>query len=190
MKSRILPIFTVLAAAALAACGDDLFDVRARFEVETDTLTLYAINGSAPTAPVGLNTPFLAAVRADSSFNFDLAFDFAGEDSVRVIPVSRVGGAFGSNRRVGIAPMDVPFESITRAPNGGYLFDSTVTVGVGQAFAVQAVTPYCQLDASSQVFSKIVVDSVDAATRALYLRLVVDPNCGFMGLVDGVVPGS
>ena len=190
MKSRILPLCTVLAAAALAACGDDLFEVRARFEVETDTLTVFAINGSPPTAPVGLNTPFLAAVRADSSFNFDLAFDIGEGDEIRVIPVSRVGGAFGANRRVGIARLDQPFESVTRAPNGGYVFDSTVVVSVGEAFAVQAVTPYCQLDASPTIFSKIVVDSVKASTRELFLRLVVDPNCGFMGLVDGVIPGS
>ena len=191
MKSRLLPIVTVLCAAVLAGCGDDLFDVRARYEVETDTLTVFALNGSPPEAPVGLNTPFLAVVRADSSFNFDLAFDITEDSKVRVIPVSRVGGAFGVGRRIGIVMLEEPFDSVDRAPGGGYVYDSTVVVETGQPFAVQVVTPYCtSFDASSFVYSKIVVDSVRPLSRELFLRVTVDPNCGFRGLVDGVVPGS
>ena len=192
MKSRILTIFTVLAAAALAACGDDdLYDIRAAYEVETDTLTVFAINGSPPTAPVGLNTPFLAVVRADSSFNFDVAFDLTEHpDSVRIIPVSRVGGAFGAGRRIGIARLEQPYDSVRRAPSGGYVFDSTLVVGVGEGLAIQAVTPYCARDVSPMVFSKVIVDSVSATTREIFLRLTSDRNCGFRGLVDGVIPGS
>lgn len=186
MKSRILPIGLVAGAALLAACGDDPFAVNARFDVASETLVVYSLNGTPPTAPVGLNTPFLAAVRADSSFNFDVAFDLTDDGKIRVIPVSKVGSAFGVNRRIGIVAMDAPFASVERAPNSGYVFDSTVVVNVGQAFVVQAVTPYCQLDLSPVIYSKAVVDSVDAASRALYLRLTTDPNCGFMSFLPGI----
>ena len=61
---------------------------------------------------------------------------------------------------------------------------------VGQAVVVQAVTPVCTLSGSSNlIYSKFVVDSVNAATRAMYVRMVVDPNCGFMSFLPGV-PGS
>jgi len=32
------------------------------------------------------------------------------------------------------------------------------------------------------------VDSVNAATRQIYARAVVDPNCGYRGLVADSVP--
>lgn len=186
MKSRILPICVVAGAAVLAACGDDPFAVNAWFEIASETLTVYSLNGTPPTAPVGLNTPFLAAVRADSTFNFDVAFDLTDDGKIRVIPVSKVASAFGVNRRIGIVALDRPFGEITRAPNSGYVFDSTVVVDVGQPFVVQAVTPYCQLDLSPMIYSKAVVDSVDTGTRALYLRLTTDPNCGFMSFLPGI----
>ena len=186
MKSRILPICVVAGAALLAACGEDPFAVQARFEIASETLTVYSLNGTPATAPTGLNTPFLAAVRADSSFNFDVAFDIDAAGDIRVIPVSRVGSAFGVTRRIGIATVTQPFDSLRRAPNSGYVFDSTVVVNVGQTFVVQAVTPYCQLDLSPMIYSKLVVDSIDAGTRAIHLRLTADPNCGFMSFLPGI----
>jgi hypothetical protein len=39
-------------------------------------------------------------------------------------------------------------------------------------------------------YTKLVVDSIDVARRAIFFRTVHDPNCGYRSLVPGVVPKS
>ena len=37
-------------------------------------------------------------------------------------------------------------------------------------------------------YTKLVVDSIDVARRAVFFRTVHDPNCGYRSLIPGVVP--
>ena len=187
MKSRT-PLLVVALAAVAAACGEDPFAVRASLQVVTDTFVVYALNGTDPHLPAGINTPFNAPARVDSTFNFDFALDIDAAGDVVVLPVGKVGTNFGSSRRVSFATPDVPFDSIRRAPDSGYVTDTIITVETGTPVVVQAVTPVCQGStvASPIIYSKFVVDSIDAATRALYVRSVVDPNCGFLSFLPGV----
>ena len=45
------------------------------------------------------------------------------------------------------------------------------------------------VDRTYDLYAKMVVDSVRMSDRSLFVRLVSDPNCGFRGLVPGIVPG-
>ena len=190
MKSRILPFALAAVAAVTAACGKDPFAVDATNDTVADTFVVYALTGTAATLPSAINTPFHAAALVDSSFNFDVALDIDDAGRIVVLPVRRVGTPFSVSRNVGLAAPDTPYDSLKRAPNGGYVVDSTRVVDVGQAVVVQAVTPVCTLSGTSNlIYSKFVVDSVNPATRAMYVRMVVDPNCGFMSFQPGL-PGS
>ena len=38
----------------------------------------------------------------------------------------------------------------------------------------------------NSIYAKLVIDSVNRVTRQLYLRSVVDPNCGFRSFASGI----
>jgi hypothetical protein len=44
----------------------------------------------------------------------------------------------------------------------------------------------CQFALSPYLYAKIAVDSVTLSTRTLYLRMGVDPNCGFRSFAPGI----
>jgi hypothetical protein len=201
LASLLVPL-----AGALAACGDPL-GARANLSVGTDTLVVYALSDPDPsrrdyptalmtaatTSIVG-GTVFVAprVLSASGSGDFDVAFDLDGTGKVVVIPQRRVvPGASG--RAVGLLKSDQSFDALTEAPKRGYQFDTTaVAIGIGETLVLQTQTGACLNDsrgASPYLFSKLVVDSVPAATRAIHFRLTVDPNCGFRSFKAGV-PGN
>ena len=55
-----------------------------------------------------------------------------------------------------------------------------------QVVAIQAQTSQCSLELSPYNYSKLVVDSVLPAIRAIYFRIGSDPNCGFRSFLPGV----
>ena len=193
-------------AGAIAACGDPL-GARASLSVSDDTLVVYALTDPDPSHrdyPTALMTAATSAVvggqvvieprvlSATGSGDFDVAFDIDGSGKLVVIPERRlVPGAGG--RAVGLQKSTLPFDALTEAPKRGYQFDSVaVAIGVGETLILQTQTAACFNDArgaSPYLFSKLVVDSVTTASRAIHFRLVVDPNCGFRSFKAGV-PGN
>ena len=183
MTSKLAFLAATSLALATAACGDPE-ELRARFEVASDTLEVYAISASPLGYPTALNTALLRVLRAEGDLSFDVAFDIAG-DSVRLIPAQLVIGA-NLGRKVGIQRATVPFDSLTIAPRNGYN-DSTVTsVGRGDVAVISAETSYCQFDLARVVYSKLVIDDFDPASREISFRIVVDPNCGFRSFRPGI----
>jgi hypothetical protein len=47
----------------------------------------------------------------------------------------------------------------------------------------------CQFAINPNIYAKIVVDSVNLASRTLFLRLGLDPNCGFRSFAAGIPTG-
>lgn len=183
MTSKLVLLATAGLVLATAACGDP-DELRARFETDVDTLVVYAITESPVGYPTALNTPFLQVLRAEGDLSFDIAFDIVG-DSVALIPVQLLIGAT-VGRQVGILDTSATFEEITLAPRRGY-DDSTVTMlGRGDVAVIEAESAYCQFDLAQVVYSKIIIDDFDPATREISFRLHVDPNCGFRSFLPGV----
>jgi hypothetical protein len=129
-------------------------------------------------------------VRIAGDANFDFGFDINPDSSIAIIPVRQLVNLVGGSRSVGFLQTTVPFDSITRAPNGTYRPDTTFSVRPGQAFVVltnrSAATDICYYFATPRVYGKTVIDSINLTTRAIYLRQVVDPNCGFRSFVTGL----
>jgi hypothetical protein len=183
MTSKLVLLATAGLILATAACGDP-DELRARFETESDTLVVYALSGSPVGYPTALNTPFMQVLRAEGDLAFDVAFDIVG-DSVALIPVQLVIGA-NPGRDVGILDTAATFDAITRAPSRGYN-DSTVTkLARGGVAIIEAESGYCQFDLVQVVYSKLIIDDFDPATREISFRILVDPNCGFRSFLPGV----
>jgi hypothetical protein len=107
-----------------------------------------------------------------------------------IVGAINCGGAVGY-KPVGLQRMTVPFDSLERAAPAGYVFDSTLTVAPGEGFVMQVQSQdECLAYLSTIRYTKLVVDSIDVARRAIFFRTVHDPNCGYRSLVPGVVPKS
>jgi hypothetical protein len=55
--------------------------------------------------------------------------------------------------------------------------------------AVNVLDPSCAFSlGGTSIAAKMTVDSVNASTRKIYLRTVVDPNCGYLSVVPDSIP--
>jgi hypothetical protein len=196
-----LPRVVFLALAVVAvACGYTTKPTASTPNL-ANSFTLGAITGAPANVPTAVS--FLGGpIRADSRFVFDVAFDIDPQGNVIVLPVRAVAGALGQAisaqvnglalKRVGLQKVSGPFESVRSAPQTGYDTLSVQTMVPGNVFAVELVDfANCYTGfGGSTLYAKITLDSVNTTTRRLYTRSVVDPNCGYRGLVADSIPTS
>ena len=189
--TRFLRVAVVALAAAIVACGDPTRPKATSANVLL-SYTLYTLTGS-PAAVSNAVSFFGGPVRADANFQFDVAFDIDASGKLQVYPVRSIAGALagGLSTRVGLQPMTGSFESLTAAPETGYDTITVRTITPGQVVAVELldqISGQCFYSLGGQTtYAKFVVDSVDA-TRRLFLRSVIDLNCGYRSLVPGEIP--
>jgi hypothetical protein len=181
----------VLVAALLgtAACDASPFRPKAEFPVQFDTLGVYALNGSPRTAPTAIY--FYASVEGTgastvgSARNFDLAFDLDAQGNVVLLPIQVVAPAL-ADHAVGLKAVPESFDALTRAPSG-FRYDSSLVVAPGKTVAVeitsQRLCPVVYY--GSTMYAKIVVDSVQAADRRIFVRYASNVNCGYTSLKAG-----
>jgi hypothetical protein len=186
-RGRPLALFlSALTLTAATAC-EDPFGAKASTEVKVDSLVVYAMTGTPLGFPSALNTVFRSIVRVDPSFNFQVAFDIDDQGRVRIIPVRLVGGTATASRTVGLQKATTTFDELEVAPTSGYQYDSVLVASKGDVVIVQTLTPeMCALFVNQNMYSKIVIDTVFVAERAIHFRLAHDPNCGFRSLAPGL----
>ena len=189
LPSRLLRVVVAALAVAVVACGDPTRPT-ATFTNVRSAYTLYALTGTPANVPNALL--FLTGVtRATSEFNFDVAFDIDASGKTVIYPVRTVGsGLAGTLKRVGLQVLNTSFESVREVPNTGYDTLKVQTVSPGTVLAVEMRDgTACFSTFNSQlIYAKMIVDSVSSATRRIYLRTVVDPNCGYRSVVPDSVP--
>lgn len=174
-----------LVLCAVAACSDST-DLSARFDNLSYTASLYALNGSPVGAPTAINTVFAASVRPDATYDFDVAVDLDGQGRPVLYAQRALGKpAGGQGRQVALQKVDGPFTAVERAPDSRWVVDSLLTLEVGEVAVVRVAATICQFDFSPFVFSKLVVDSVSAAGRRVWMTALTNPNCGFRSLQPG-----
>jgi len=188
---RHLRVAAVTFAAAIVACGDATRPKATSANIEL-AYSLFPLTG----APVAVSNAvsFLAGpTRADASFSFDVAFDVDPGGKVLAYPVrslaGTLAGALGS--RVGLQPVPGSYESLREAPETGYDTITVKTITPGQVVAVELIdqlSGQCFYSLGGQkTYAKFVVDSVNA-DRRLFLRSVIDLNCGYRSLVPNEIP--
>jgi hypothetical protein len=187
IRSRML-----LAAAlvAVASACDDSTGLGPTLENRETSHVVYAMNGTAQTLPAGLHVRSRAVTNIDPSWSFDLAFDIDTAGFV-VIHTVRVLGSqiLGSLPRVGLQTDTTQFGNVTKSPAGGFVYDSSLTVGIGRTVLFDKVDPSCNAFSGAflgfNIRAKLRVDSVDVPRRAIYLRMLANSNCGFRSLSPG-----
>jgi len=190
MKARLALLATMFVVVGLNACGDPT-SLHASLITSVDTLSVFALSGTPPSYPSGINVLARQAVRVDGGASFDVAFDINANGDAVVYPVKQVVSLPGTSRAVGMQRLLVKFDSVTDAPKSGYQIDSTAFVLTpGATLVVQSQHNFsgdiCQFALNPNIFAKLAVDSVNLASRTIYLRLGLDPNCGFRSFVAGV----
>ena len=187
MTSRLFTFAAVLAGTiAVSACGDPESAVPSSLNHE-DTLVAYALTGTPASFPTALNAFARQVLRIDGGFAFDVAFDIDPAGKAVIYPVSVIGGPYAVSRRVGIQLSTSTFEALVRAPTGGYTYDAALVVTAPAVIAIELTSPaVCQLSFAQTFYAKLAIDSVKTTSRELFLRQLVDPNCGFRSLTPGI----
>lgn len=191
LPARLARVAVVVLAVVAVACGE-ITRPKATYPNVPSSYTLYALTSAPATAPNALS--FLGgSTVASASFLFDVAFDIDASGRAVVLPVRNLASALaGTAKRVGLQPVTGSFDNLKAVPETGYDTVSAKTVNPGNVLAVELrdanICFSYSLVASQFIYAKLVVDSVNTATRKLYIRTVVDPNCGYFSVVPDSVP--
>ena len=188
MKARIAVIAAGLTAAFISACGDPTA-LKASLLNSVDTLSVFALSGTPPNYPSGVAFLSRQPVHVDGFALFDVAFDINSAGDAVIYPVKMIV-ASGSTRPVALQTLNQAFEAVTEAPKTGYESDSALVAPIGKTVVVQsahnASADLCQFAINPNIYAKISVDSVNLASRTIYFRMGLNPNCGFRSFAEGI----
>ena len=181
-----------IAGLAFATGCKDTNLLLASLPVATDTLVAYALTGTSASLPSALAITLRSTVRVDGTASFDVGFDIDSAGRVIVSPVRVLVNQLSGAPSVGIQTMfSTPFDSIKSAPGGYYRPDTAIVVKPGQPFVLlvnrTTASDVCVYDPSPTLYAKVVIDSALAnTTRAIYMRVTTDPNCGYRSFLPGL----
>lgn len=188
---RVLRLVVVALAVVAIACGDPT-KPKPTFLSSANAYTLYPLQGSPPAT----NNAILflgGATRASGSFQFDVALDLDATGKAVVYPVRLLAGTIaGTVKRVGLQPVAGSFSALQIVPDKGYDTLTAQVVSPGTVLAVELQdVGTCQFSrGGSLIYAKFVVDSINATSRRIFARAVVDPNCGYREVVQDSLPNS
>jgi hypothetical protein len=189
MKARLALLATMCVVIVLNACGN-VASLKATIPTSVDTLSLWALSGTPPLFPSAISIAARQIVRVDGFAAFDIALDIDASGKAVVYPVKLIVATPGGSRQVGIQRVSGTFETLLQAPQTGFETDSSLVMAPGEVVAVQsphnASGDICQFAIAPDLYAKITVDSVNLASRIIYLRMGFDPNCGFRSFADGI----
>src|SRR6266571_5785736 len=136
--------------ALAAACTESLGLPAAFNENVVDTVSLWALDGTALSLPSGYQLSTKTTVRTDRSSSFDLAFNVDTLGRPVFLPTGALGLGLGS----GLHHETAAFDAITTPPSSGYTSDSAFVFDSG-AVAVVRSRPGCSLGATIFYYAKL-----------------------------------
>jgi len=190
-RPLVLPL---VAAALLAACGTDVTLPPATTPVLEQRITLHALTGTGVQTTSAYNMLVGIDVRTDETTDFDFAFDIGPDSAFGVGTTGSAVGVFlprgtlGLSADGGLQRTTFAYDSIIRAPLGGYVGDRPMVIDSGNVLFAASRLQTCNFNVIRPVVAKIRVDSLSMTQRAAYLSLTIDPNCGYLSLVPGELP--
>lgn len=190
--ARLAALLSTVAAGAACGGKDPYAPVAQYPTIPTTSFTLFPL--SRVVAPgnsaLDLRSPlpvrpevYLSSTLGELVPNFDFAVDVDSAGHIVFLPPKLVTSTTYVPR-TGFQISSTLYDSLRAAPGGTYQADSAFRVTTGQTVVVQAQGVACPV--ASPFYAKVVIDSVSAATGAMYLRAYVDPNCGFKSFTSGI----
>ena len=168
-------------AVFVAACTDTLGLPAASDENIVDTVSLWALDGTALSLPSGYKLASKGVVRTDRSSDLDFAFNVDTLGRLLFLPTGALGLGIGSGlRRTGAT-----FEAIRTPPTSGFTSDSAFVFDTGTVAVVRS-RPGCSLGASIFYYAKLKVLAYDSVARRVDFEILVNANCGYRSLQPGV----
>ena len=191
--SRPAVLGALAAAIAVAACHDTT-GIAGQYATVATSFTVYPFRSAVPPYGSALNLytqavvePGLTTYATTSATtivpNFDLAFNVDSTGHIVLVPPKLVVSAL-TPLRTGFQTSSTVFESLGSAPGGTYQADSAFRVTVGQTIIVQAQGISCTV--GTPFYAKMIIDSVNALSGAMYVRATVDQNCGYKSFAAGL----
>jgi hypothetical protein len=191
LPTRSTRVFVAVLAVVAIACGDPT-KPKASYTNLLNSYALYAFTGAPVNAPTAIS--FLGGpVQANAAFAFDVAVDLDASGNPMIYPVRAIASDLaGGVKRVGLQVVPGTFDALREAPATGYDTLSVKTVKTGDVLAVELQDlQSCLYSIGGQsLYAKLTVDSVNATSRRIYARAVIDPNCGYRSVVPDSIPTS
>jgi hypothetical protein len=173
-------------AIGTAACKS-LTGLPAGLSTVADSGIIYAINGAPSGAPTAVHFFTGSRTAADASFFFDIAFDIDASGNIVLLPQRTVASQLTTTHGVGLQKSSQAYVAVTEAIKSGYRADTALVVSAGQTVLVQVQDPACAVSiASTSIYGKLIVLSVDKVARTMQIEYTADPNCGFLSFEPGI----
>jgi hypothetical protein len=192
LPTRLPRVAVVVLATLAIACGDLTSPKATSPNLQLD-YSVYAMTG----VPVGVTNAinfFAGPARVDAAYSFDVTLDLDPSGKIFVWPVRALAGPIAGTipTRVGLQAVTGTFESVTTAPASGYDTISVKPLVPGQVMVaelIQQTSLACVYSLNgSAMYAKFVVDSINLPSRRLFVRHVIDGNCGFRSLQPDTIP--
>lgn len=174
----------LLGTIGLAACGDPNFLNPPNFENTVTSVRIWAVHGTPIHLPSAWYTPAASRVRIDQTASFDFAFDITEDGQPVLLPQ----GTFGLLERIGnpgLQSTTRAWEDIKLAVLNGYRVADTLPIAVGDRFYARSeFATMC--GASTPLYAKLQIMEVDYEERSVLFRILLNANCGYKSLEEGL----
>lgn len=187
MRARLIRAaagVALVAGSILSACTDP-FRLQAFVPNAIDTaVVLWAASDTLIHLPSGYNVQDGSTVRTDRFADIDFLFDIDSAGQAVLLPT----GAIGLGRGSGIFVTAEPFAAIRLAPTTGYQDSLPVAVDSGTVAVIRSRPLSCSqfITLVLPYYAKLEVLELNALERRLKFRILIDANCGFRGLEEGL----
>jgi hypothetical protein len=182
-RRRFAACFSAAAGLALiVACKSPQSLPSAQVVNTVDTVTLYALSGTAPQTPSAYALIGPVVVSTALSSTFDFAFDIDSE------PVLLPSGTFpGLPNVAALQRSNAPsFAALTMAPTDGYINNKRLVIGPGMLVLVRSATFVCTDGTNHSLFGKLHILDINFTARTVQFEVTTDHNCGYLGLAPGL----
>lgn len=175
---------SALVLMSIAACGGGTGLPTGVDANVIDTVSLYALDGTALDLPSGfIMGSTTHAVRTDLTASFDFAFNITPAGQAVLLPTGAMQLGIGT----GIQVESVSFGALTQSPGGVYVDSLPVVVDSGMVLAVHSRATTCSLTQTVGYFyGKLEVLKIDTLARRIDLQALINQNCGYHSLTPGL----
>lgn len=182
-RCRFTACLTAVAGLALlAACKSPQDLPNAQIPNTVDTVTLYALRGTAPGTPSAYALIGPSIVHTELSVTFDFAFNIDSQ------PVLMPSGVFlGLPNVAALQTSNAPsFAMLTMSPTDGFVNNKPLVIDVGKLVLVRSRTFICADGTNHSLYAKLHVLAIDLSARTMQFEIVIDQNCGYLSLAPGL----